>query len=335
MVYVSAKWAMTVMTYSPAILDPRALGAFPWFQSGDVEDTCLRMSQLLKPHRLRVEGPGGPIQSRMNLARFAGISLTTIAFGRSMHVDSEGGSDYHVIILCPRGHADACVDGEPATINHEHGLFSQASWNYSATFSSDCEQFLIRIDSASIAANGGGAKVRFQRKLDLAYPALRPWIDLLRTLIDSEPLICSLQRHSLAAVNMERLLVRLLVEGQPLDDAGDRIYAIAPRCVRKAEAYIDEHAGEAIRLGDIAAAARVPPRTLQDGFRRFRTRTPMQYLNDRRLEIARRRLLMAADDERVIDVAMECGFLHLGRFAEAYRARFSESPSVTLRRAHR
>lgn len=323
------------MTPASAVLEPRALQAFPWFQSADVEETCWRMTQLLKPHRLRAEGRGGPMRSQTNLARFGGISLTTIEFGRSMRVDTEGGSDYHVIILCPRGHATALVNGRELTIDQAHGYVGHASWHYSTTFSPDCQQLLVRIDDATIAAHCGLRNARFRRNLDATDPALRPWLHQLQAVIGSEPLIRFLQRHDLAAVSMERLLVTLLVAGQPLDAGVDEPgHGIAPRCVRRAEAYIEEHAGDALRLGDIAAAAGVPCRTLQDGFRRFRDRTPMQYLNERRLEVARRALLgAAAGTTRVVDVAMDCGFLHLGRFARAYRARFGESPSATLRRA--
>ena len=53
----------------------------------------------------------------------------------------------------------------------------------------------------------------------------------------------------------------------------------------------------------------------------------------RRLEAVRGALL-AADPGRstVADVAMRFGFWELGRFAGAYRARFGELPSATLRR---
>jgi AraC-like DNA-binding protein len=60
----------------------------------------------------------------------------------------------------------------------------------------------------------------------------------------------------------------------------------------------------------------------------------MSYVRRRRLEHARDELLSLdpAAGVKVIDVALRHGFTHTGRFAAAYRARFGESPSVTLRR---
>ncbi|MGA7940637.1 MAG: helix-turn-helix domain-containing protein, partial [Bradyrhizobium sp.] len=37
-------------------------------------------------------------------------------------------------------------------------------------------------------------------------------------------------------------------------------------------------------------------------------------------------------DVRVIEIAFDLGFAHLGRMARAYRAKFGESPSATLRK---
>jgi AraC family ethanolamine operon transcriptional activator len=51
------------------------------------------------------------------------------------------------------------------------------------------------------------------------------------------------------------------------------------------------------------------------------------------LNAARRDLRMARDrSERISDIAMRWGFLHLGRFAEEYRLLFGERPTDTLRR---
>ena len=51
------------------------------------------------------------------------------------------------------------------------------------------------------------------------------------------------------------------------------------------------------------------------------------------LDQARRKLARAAPSVNVTEIAGECGFNHLGRFAIAYRGRYAGSPSDTLRRS--
>src|SRR5262249_400667 len=49
-------------------------------------------------------------------------------------------------------------------------------------------------------------------------------------------------------------------------------------------------------------------------------------------ERARRDLLQGLPGERIMDVAVRCGFPHFGRFSVEYRRRYGETPSQTLRR---
>ncbi|MEU6532305.1 helix-turn-helix transcriptional regulator [Streptomyces sp. NPDC046928] len=103
--------------------------------------------------------------------------------------------------------------------------------------------------------------------------------------------------------------------------------------LRRAVAYIDDHAHEPITVADIAAAAHVTIRTLQYAFRRHLDTTPLGYVRQVRLSHAHRDLLAAGpgDDTSVGAIAARWGFPHPGRFASLYRAMYGTSPSRTLR----
>jgi transcriptional regulator GlxA family with amidase domain len=213
------------------------------------------------------------------------------------------------------------------------GALGESGGKFKAKFSGDCEQLQIRIEAQALTQQTG-FRPRFLPGVDLRRPELLPWLQQVERIATSAPMIQNLQQHELSAVSMERLLVALLMTGQPWTDATRRaVHTAAPGCVRKAESFIEEHACEPLRLSDISAAAGVPPRTLHDGFRRFREYTPMQFLSVVRLERVRKRLQAATPETHVVSVAMEWGFVHLGRFARRYRERFGEEPSATLKRA--
>jgi len=102
--------------------------------------------------------------------------------------------------------------------------------------------------------------------------------------------------------------------------------------LRRAIAFIHEHAEEDISVVAIAAAARVSPRAVQLAFRRHCDTTPLAYL--RRVRLARAHYeLLAADPEResVTAVAYRWGFSSPSRFAAAYSQAFGVLPSHTLR----
>ena len=105
-----------------------------------------------------------------------------------------------------------------------------------------------------------------------------------------------------------------------------------PRGVRRALDVMRGNAGHDWSVTELAAAAGLSSRTLQRQFRLFLGKTPRAALGDVRFEIARRELLQGLPDAKVMDVALRCGFPHFGRFSVAYRRRFGETPSQTLKR---
>jgi AraC-like DNA-binding protein len=108
--------------------------------------------------------------------------------------------------------------------------------------------------------------------------------------------------------------------------------AVAPAAVHRATAYIDSHLADPMSVADIAAAARLSVRGLQNAFQRTLGTTPAAYVRTARLAEVRRDLQRAdADGTTVAEVAHRWGFAHLPRFAQHYRAEFGEQPKETLR----
>jgi len=102
--------------------------------------------------------------------------------------------------------------------------------------------------------------------------------------------------------------------------------------LRRALEYVHEHAREPIGTPEIAAAAGLSPRGLQQSLRRHLDQTPGDLLRGVRLDGARADLVRGdRDDTSVADVARAWGFGHLGRFSATYRSRFGELPSESLR----
>lgn len=107
----------------------------------------------------------------------------------------------------------------------------------------------------------------------------------------------------------------------------------APGAVARAVAFMEEHLSADIGLAEIADVARMSPRGLQVAFRRQLGTTPLGHLRALRLEAVHADLSVADPraGDTVAGIAARWGFAHPGRFAAAYRDRFGESPSTTLR----
>ncbi len=108
--------------------------------------------------------------------------------------------------------------------------------------------------------------------------------------------------------------------------------SVQPRGVRRALDAMHANVGHRWTIGELAAVAGTSGRTLQRQFLSFLGKTPHAVLRDIGFERARRELLQGAPGEKIMDVAVRCGFPHFGRFAVVYRRRYGETPSQTLKR---
>jgi AraC-like DNA-binding protein len=103
--------------------------------------------------------------------------------------------------------------------------------------------------------------------------------------------------------------------------------------VARLERAMRERPAEMLSMSDICTAVGVARRTLNLACLEFLGQGATQYARARRLDHVRNALLTGdPGTTQVTPVAMAFGFWELGRFSQAYRLRFGERPSDTLRR---
>ena len=112
----------------------------------------------------------------------------------------------------------------------------------------------------------------------------------------------------------------------------DPVQCLLPQHVKRALVYMRSNVAEKITLPGLAATCAAPERTLLKQFKRFVGLSPLAYLRRLRLNLARSELSQADCETAISEIAISCGFTHLGRFATEYRRAFGESPSATRQR---
>ncbi|OAP39908.1 AraC family transcriptional regulator [Sinorhizobium glycinis] len=106
----------------------------------------------------------------------------------------------------------------------------------------------------------------------------------------------------------------------------------SPRHVKRAVDFMHANLSAPISMTDIAEAAGIGVRSLQEGFKRFKGASPISYLAQLRMEAAHRDLLNADQRLSVAEIARKWGFRHMGRFANDYRKSYGCPPSEARRR---
>lgn len=103
------------------------------------------------------------------------------------------------------------------------------------------------------------------------------------------------------------------------------------KAIRRVIELVEDSPCESFSAPELASAAGVSLRRLQQLFRAYAGMSPTQWLRLRRLNAVRRDLMRStAAETTVAEVAMRWSFWHLGRFAQSYYSLFGEHPSTTL-----
>jgi AraC family transcriptional regulator len=170
-----------------------------------------------------------------------------------------------------------------------------------------------------VAADAGARKsdVRFRVP---RLPPLRPLAPLVAGATAAVTGVADLPWEELA-VDLAARTVTLAAGLSP--DRNDLPLNAAAR-VTRAVRMIDRSPAAALRLGHLAREADLSPYHFLRTFRSLTGITPHQYVMRTRLREAAARL--ATRTERVLDVALDCGFDDVSNFNRAFRAEFGVNP---------
>ena len=165
----------------------------------------------------------------------------------------------------------------------------------------------------------GGALLRFLQYLINEFASTRPIFQNARVARNLEQSLFGVVLESMGFVDRAVL---------PEESEHNRL----SKLVMLAEHFINRNFTEDLNITAIADATNSKPRSLHNAFNTFRGYTPLQFLRACRLDHARDTLKASHPHETTVtEVAFNSGFMHLSKFAAAYKRRFGEAPSVTLR----
>lgn len=100
--------------------------------------------------------------------------------------------------------------------------------------------------------------------------------------------------------------------------------------LRQAIEFMEEHCYRSPGIPEVCVSVGLSWRSLDRAFKECFGIGPKRYLLNLRLTRARRALKRAEGRTKVVDVANEWGFWHMGDFAREYRRMFGELPARTL-----
>jgi AraC-like DNA-binding protein len=299
----------------------------------DEAERCIARS--LTDHRL--VDVTGDISLTHNRAEVGRLSLHYIDYVAGVTVLPKPAQEAFYLVQVPlRGRLELRAAHAVSECGPGDAVVSFASGADSVmSYSPDCRRLLVKIPLALMneresALFGTSSSMMFEhRQFTISEGPGRTWADLIDACLADIDSAGGLIAHDVGGPFFERLLV----DGLLLANAEvRRLHRSSSKTMARAVEFIAAHLGDEISVVDVAQATYVSVRSLQEGFRRELGVTPLEYVRNCRLDAINQQLQRASANETSVgEIASRWGMHHLGRFAAAYRARFGESPSHTLR----
>jgi AraC-like DNA-binding protein len=318
----------------------------PVATTSDLDEARAAMESVFLPLKMRLRGPSRDkrLQMVLNAVPVGGATVGYATFGRDVHVETVEAENYHINI--PRSGATQSRTGRltPVQSTADRAAIFMPDLPADIAWDGDCGQICVMIPRQTVHLEletmldrPVTKPIEFATAMELTSDPGKAFTDALHLVERQSEGADSLLGHPLAAENIERLLVDSLLLAQPHNytDAlsGPRRPA-APPAVQQAIELIRDCPEQPWTTATLARRVAVSARSLQEGFQRCVGVPPMRYLREVRLNYVHDELAAAtANSVSVSQVAGRWGFLYLGRFAAAYREKFGETPSQTLRRA--
>lgn len=320
------------------------LARHPLFHSTDVDEARGTIARVFKDADHRVVRSGERVAAIMNHAPVGEVSFNYLAYGAAVDVDPDRLQDFFLVMLPLEGRADMHLGAERFMSSRDVAACLSPHLRLRMRFDEHYRSVIVWIRRAALErhlASHLGADLRapiaFAPGVQLRAPGGRFWHDTVLNCVNQIELLADTAAFPLVMAQMQSMVLSALLHAQP-SNYREALLApprtIAPASVRRVEEYIEAHLADPLTIERLAEVAGTSVRTLFANFERHRGTTPMAHLRAERLKRVRQALASGAPDARsVATVAMRWGFSHLGHFSAAYREKFGETPSETMRAA--
>ncbi|MBB4569366.1 AraC family transcriptional regulator [Rhizobium leucaenae] len=282
-----------------------------------------------------------PIAFHCNFQSAGPVTVADCAYEGTVALKREAPSDKMIIFLAKQGNAVFNYPRKPIESAPGYGAILEGEPSTGSLLFGPRRHMALFIDKAKINGHLSHmldktvrGRIDIHPHFDLTSDAGRALLHLVEQLHHGLRESGSLRQSPLALASLSDAVTYLILENcqhRYSTELAKSAPAPAPRHVKWAIDFMQEHIAAPISLNDIATAANVSVRTLQQGFKQFRNTSPMTYLQEMRMAAVHHDLLVADTKRTVADVAAKWGFTHLGRFAAEYKKRFGHLPSQTLK----
>jgi AraC-like DNA-binding protein len=309
------------------------------FETTDFERAISELISSYSPHHLYLIDDDRPFHARHASDGFEGVSIYRLGYGANVRAETAPFSSYLLLSQVRRGRYRIKSSEGQRLLDIGDTVALDPYTAYSMEFLEDCELIQMRIGqnawNRALSDLLGCDDPRYFR-FSIAKRPEASYHDrccALLNLVSSEVIPHNWTEQSpLLRSQVIRLCVSAILDNPMRSPASHIDGRVVSRNVRRALNYFEENCKEDISIVEVAKAAKVSTRSLQDAFQKELGITPMAALREMRMKQAYADLKrLSPHDTTVTEVALRWGFANLGRFSVEFRRRFDQHPSEVLR----
>ncbi len=330
---------MNQLKFNPVTPPEVVLSNYEVCRSNDLEEVRLSAAEILCENELKLSNANKSVDASIFYRKLGGIGVGRISYGAEVTISPVVFEDFLLIQMPIRGVEKITLGNDKVLSSPKVFGFINPNVKSVMNHESDTEKLIIRVDKKLIEKNCQqilnltlNKDIKFdssmlsETKVGSQWMSMVGWIfDFISREEDLSPIMVS---------QFENMLVNMLLTNQHNNYSSvihNDSVSIAPYFVKRVEHYIQDNAHKPIAINDMAEYAGVSSRALFTGFRKYRNTTPMRHLKEVRLQYVHEDLKRACvGQDKVITIAYNWGFSHLGHFSTDYKRRFGETPYETL-----
>jgi AraC-like DNA-binding protein len=325
--------------------DNRVARPDPWFRTTSPDEAIDLCENAYYPHQLRLLGPSTCFRLTQRVTCAGPITMGDVTYDTDVALGfDESRASYHICVPL-NGWLESRHRGRQLTLTPTLASIYRPDAEMAATrWPGGSRHLAVKIDQVAVdralemmVDRPIELPIAFEAALPLNARATCDWVRLLLTVYRQLECPDSPMRHPMVFDPLVESLIHglLLVADHPYRQA---LAAPAepgrPAAVRDAMDIIEATPQLPLTTSTLAMRCHVSVRTLQEGFQRYLSMSPMAYLRLVRLHRAHRDLRSAHPaHSSVATIAHRWGFTHLSRFAAAHKKTYGETPLQALQSA--
>jgi len=274
-------------------------------------------------------------QSCLSFAKFSELKITSISYGAEVKVRSpELERVFHLQVIM-KGNCRVTFKDAEIILQKGDAIMLNPNELIILDYSFDCEKLIINIPESTIQSSllfDQGciprSGIRFKRlPVNLfRFPSLIKLIETVFLEVEdyNSDIFFSFDPYKEI---IARKLLSTFINNIQKDGNNTSVNHHIDTITR----YIDDNLKNDINVDELADISKVSVRSIYNIFSDSLSTTPRNYIKNRRLQQVREKLLSGAA-RNVTEVALDYGFMHLGRLSCNYKQLFGELPSETLKK---